>query len=284
MLDPVLLQTFLIIAEGNSFSEASRRLNLRQSTVSEHVQKLEKCVGHRLFIRDTHSVAMTSEGEALVEFARNIMETNARAADYFAGTEQRGRLRFGASEDLVPAWLPEVLEGFVAQHPLVEFEFTVALSAVLMNRLDSGELDIVLCKRWAGDERGDLVWRDRLVWVAAKKDWPRPEGPVPLVLYRPPAITRSAALAALEHAGVPWRIACTSSSLNGLTTAARAGLGLMAHSRRLIPEGLAELEPRQGLPDLGPVEFVLMKARRSPGRAVAALSAAIRARANLETA
>ncbi|MEI9914653.1 MAG: LysR substrate-binding domain-containing protein [Methylovirgula sp.] len=107
---------------------------------------------------------------------------------------------------------------------------------------------------------------------------------MPLVLYRPPAITRSAALAALEHAGVPWRIACTSSSLNGLTTAARAGLGLMAHSRRLIPEGLAELEPRQGLPDLGPVEFVLMKARRSPGRAVAALSAAIRARANLEAA
>ena len=284
MLDPILLQTFLMIAEGNSFSEASRRLNLRQSTVSEHVQKLEKCIGHRLFIRDTHSVAMTSEGEALVEFARSIIETNNRAADYFAGSEQRGRLRFGASEDLVPSWLPEVLADFVAKHPLVEFEFTVALSAVLMNRLDSGDLDIAFCKRWAGDERGDLVWRDRLVWVGARKDWRRPDGPVPLVVYRPPAITRSTALAALEHAGIPWRIACTSSSLNGLTAATRAGLGLMAHSRRLIPEGLAELEPLQGLPDLGPVEFVLLKGRRAPGRAAAALSAAIRARANLEAA
>ncbi len=84
MLDPVCLRTFLVIAEGASFSEASRRLGLGQPTVSEHVRKLEKIVGHRLFIRDTHSVTMTVEGEAMVEFARNILETNERAQRYFA--------------------------------------------------------------------------------------------------------------------------------------------------------------------------------------------------------
>ncbi len=170
MLDPALLQTFLVIAEGNSFSEASRKLGLSQPTVSDHVRKLEAAVGHRLFVRDTHSVALTIEGEAMVEFARNILETNERARRHFAGTRLRGRLRFGASEDLVSSWLPEVLRGFVREHPLVDLEFTIALSNSLIAKFDAGELDIALCKRWPGEERGELIWRDSLVWAGATKD------------------------------------------------------------------------------------------------------------------
>jgi DNA-binding transcriptional LysR family regulator len=280
MLDPVLLKTFLTIAEGNSFSEASRRLDLRQSTVSEHVRKLEKAIGHQLFIRDTHSVTITVEGEALVEFARNILETNERAKDHFARTKLRGRVRFGVSEDLVSSWLPGVLADFVEKHPLVDFEFTVALSGILINRFDDGELDIVFCKRWTGDARGDLVWRDQLVWVGAQDRPPAVSEQICLVLYPPPSITRFLALAALEHVGMPWRIACTSSSLSGLTAAVRAGLGIMAHARKLIPEGLAEISPSYGLPKLDHVEFVLLRARRAARGPIAELSAAILAKAS----
>jgi len=280
MLDPLLLQTFLMIAEGNSFSEASRKLGLSQPTVSDHVRKLEKAVGHRLFVRDTHSVALTIEGEAMVEFARNILEANERAKRHFAGTKLRGRLRFGASEDLVSSWLPEVLRGFVRQHPLVDLEFTIALSNSLIGRFDSGELDIVLCKRWPGEERGELVWRDSLVWAGAAGD---PiffsGGQVQLILYPPPSISRVMALAALEQAGIPWRIACTSGSLTGLVAAAQAGLGVMAHSRKLIPKSLLECPPSQHLPRLGEVEFVLLRARRGLRAPVAELSAAIVAKA-----
>jgi DNA-binding transcriptional LysR family regulator len=280
MLDPVHLKTFLLIAEGNSFSETSRRLDLRQSTVSEHVRKLEKAIGHQLFIRDTHSVTMTAEGEALVEFARNILETNERAKDHFARTKLRGRVRFGVSEDLVSSWLPGVLADFVEKHPLVDFEFTVALSGILINRFDDSELDIVFCKRWTGDDRGDLVWRDQLVWVGAEDRSPIASEQISLVLYPPPSITRFLALAALEHAGMPWRIACTSSSLSGLTAAVRAGLGIMAHARKLIPEGLVEIAPSHGLPKLDPVEFVLLRARRAARGPIAELSAAILAKAS----
>lgn len=63
MLDPLLLRTFLVIAEGHSFSETSRKLAMRQSTVSDHVKRLEQGLGRQLFVRDTHSVALTREGE-----------------------------------------------------------------------------------------------------------------------------------------------------------------------------------------------------------------------------
>lgn len=261
MLDPVQLKTFLVIARGHSFSEASRRLKLRQSTVSDHVRKLEKTLGHQLFIRDTHSVAMTVEGEALVEFARNILDTGERARNYFARSKMRGRVRFGASEDLVVSWLPEILQNFVDKHPLVDLEFTVALSGVLSEQFEAGELDVVLCKRRTGEERGDLVWRDELVWVDAGKVQPAASEQISLVVYPPPSITRTMALAALEKAGMSWRIACTSGSLNGLTAAVRAGLGIMVHARRLMPPGVGETAMQ--LPPLGPLEFVLLRTRRA---------------------
>lgn len=279
MFDPALLKTFLVIAEGNSFSETGRRLGLRQATVSDHIRKLEDAVGHRLFVRDTHSVALTAEGEAMVEFARGILDANERARRHFAGTKLRGRLRFGASEDLVSSWLPEVLRGFAQQHPLVDLEFTIALSNILINRFDAGELDVVLCKRWPGEERGEFIWRDSLIWAGSPSYQPSEGDQVQLILYPPPSISRIMTLAALEQAGISWRIACTSGSLSGLVAATQAGFGVMAHSRKLLPKGLVECAPNLQLPALGDVEFVLLRARRGSRAPVGELSAAIRSKA-----
>ena len=98
MLDPVLLESFLAVSQARSFSEAGRRLGVRQSTVSQHIRKLEDAAGRRLFVRDTHSVVPTADGEAMEGFARSILEANERASRYFAGSQLRGRVRFGASE------------------------------------------------------------------------------------------------------------------------------------------------------------------------------------------
>src|ERR1700739_3055785 len=239
-----------------SFTQAAERLGLRQSTVSQHIRKLEKAAGRRLFVRDTHSVTATADGEAMVEFARGILAANERAERYFAGSKLRGRLRFGTSEDFVASRLPEVLREFVRTHPLVEFELTVGLSGDLNEKLERGELDLVCGKRRPGEDRGRVVWRDRLVWVSG--DLPRldPSTPVPLILYSPPSITHDIVLAALERCGRPWRIVCKSGSLSGLRAAARVGLGITIFSGDLIPTGLVELPSAQGLPDLGTVDVV----------------------------
>ncbi len=262
MLEPVLLQTFLTVAETRSFTQAAERLGLRQSTVSQHIRKLEAEAGRRLFVRDTHSVTMTADGEALIEFARNILAANQRAERYFAGSQLRGRLRFGASEDFVASRLPEVLREFVRAHPLVDVELTVGLSGALNEKLGRGELDLVCGKRRPGEDRGRLVWRDRLVWVSGGLRSLDPSAPAPLILYPPPSISREIALAALERCGRPWRIVCTSGSLSGLRAAALAGLGVTVVAEGLIPPGLAEIPGDHGLPDLGDVEFVLHGAGR----------------------
>ncbi|MBT2364402.1 LysR family transcriptional regulator [Streptomyces sp. ISL-10] len=270
MYDPTQLRTFLAVAQTLSFTHAARRLGLRQSTVSQHVRRLEDATGRALFSRDTHTVELTEDGEAMLGFARTILQAHERAAAYFTGTRLRGRLRFGASEDFVLTRLPEILEAFRRDHPEVDLELTVELSGTLHKRLEAGRLDLVLAKRGPGASQGELVWRDRMVWIAARGVRPDPERPLPLILFPPPAVTRARALDVLEREGRAWRIVCTSGSLSGLVAAARAGLGVMAHTRGLIPPGLAAVPDRAGLPDLGTVDFVLLQGRRRPAAQEAA--------------
>ncbi|WP_282693425.1 LysR substrate-binding domain-containing protein [Streptomyces sp. CC208A] len=264
MYEPVQLRTFLAVAQTLSFTRAARRLGLRQSTVSQHVRRLEEATGRPLFVRDTHGVELTGDGQAMLGFARAILQAHERAAAFFAGTRLRGRLRFGASEDFVATRLPEILESFRRAHPEVDLELTVELSGTLQARLAAGRLDLILAKRGgeAGDDGGVLVWSDALVWIGAPGLRLDPDRPVPLIVYPPPGITRARALAALEAEGRAWRIACTSSSLSANVAAARAGLGVMAHTRGLVPPGLVPVPARQGLPELGEVDFVLRKGRR----------------------
>jgi DNA-binding transcriptional LysR family regulator len=145
----------------------------------------------------------------------------------------------------------------------------------LYERMDAGELDLVLAKRPAGDDRGQLVWRDRLAWIGAPATRVDVSAQVPLILYNAPSITRSVALETLERHGLTWRIACTSSSLSGLRAAALAGLGVTVHARGLIPDGLVEMKPPCRLPELADVEFVVMGARAGLRGPAAALAQAI---------
>ncbi|QGZ51818.1 LysR family transcriptional regulator [Streptomyces sp. QHH-9511] len=262
MYDPSQLRTFLAVAQTLSFTQAARRLGLRQSTVSQHVRRLEAATGRPLFTRDTHSVELTEDGEAMLGFARTILRAHERAAAFFTGTRLRGRLRFGASEDFVVTRLPETLESFRRAHPEVDLELTVELSGTLNARLEAGRLDLILAKRRAEESGGELVWQDSLIWIGSPRLRLEADRPVPLIVYPPPGITRARALEALEAQGRAWRIACTSSSLSGNVAAARAGLGVMAHTRGLVPPGLVQVPARAGLPDLGDVDLVLRKGRR----------------------
>lgn len=132
------LRTFLAVAQTLSFTQAARRLGLRQSTVSQHVRRLEAATGRQLFTRDTHSVELTGDGEAMLGFAGTILAAHERATAFFTGTRLRGRLRFGASEDFVLTRLPEILEAFRQDHPEVDLELSVELSGTLHERLEAG--------------------------------------------------------------------------------------------------------------------------------------------------
>ncbi|MFX3729458.1 LysR substrate-binding domain-containing protein, partial [Streptococcus suis] len=72
-----------------------------------------------------------------------------------------------------------------------------------------------------------------------------------------PDVYRKRALAALDGAGLSWRIAYTSPSLAGTQAAVRAGLGATVLPRDMVPTGLRVLGAGHGLPDLAEAEIAL---------------------------
>ena len=275
MFDPGLLATFLAVEETRSFTQAAARLGVQQSTVSQHVRKLERKAGRVLFNRDTHGVALTNDGEALVSMAKDILEANERVWNYFADSDLRGNLRLGVSEDFALTRLHEVLLQFRHTHPLVDLELTVGLSGTLHQGLQQGQLDLVLAKRRPGESHGHLLWRDSLVWISAQNTFPNSLDPVPLILYPPPSITRECAIEILDQDGFSWRTSCTCAGLSGLRAAALAGLGVTVHTRSLVPPGLAEVSHTAGLPAPQDVEFVVLASKQANDSMVEALRTAI---------
>jgi DNA-binding transcriptional LysR family regulator len=284
MLDLTQLRSFVAVEQMGSFTLAAERLGLGQSTVSQHIQRLEGAVGRRLLARDTHKVVLTTDGEALLSHARAMLAIEAQVQSQFRGQKLRGNLRLGVSEDFVTSQLPAVLEDFVRSHPSVDLELTVALSGTLYEMQDNGEIDLVLAKRRLGDARGRLVYREPLVWLARDPENVLSGGPLPLIAFPPPSVTRSIALEALGRSQTAWRIVCTCGSLSGLTAAARAGMGVLVQPRSMAPSGLKEIEKGR-LPVLEDVEFVLVPRKGADQALVAALSEDILAKVrNLRSA
>lgn len=259
MFDLDLLKTFLAVVDSRHFTAAGRSLGLSQSTISQHIRRLELAAGRKLLARDTHTVTLTADGGLMARFAKDIVDANQRASDYFADYVPRDRVRFGVSEDLVLTGLPQLLADFLAANPLLSVEISVGLTDNLYNKLDSGRLDLVFAKRRRGDDRGEVIWRERLAWLSNRNFKLACDKPAPLVLYQVTSITGTMAVEAMNRAGRPWYLACSSETLSGLRAATLAGSGVTAQSHLLLQQGdLVEAPEEAGLPELGEVEYVVL--------------------------
>src|SRR5215472_8039748 len=142
MFDIELLRTFVAVAESGGFTNAARRLNSTQSTVSAQIHRLEGEAGQLLFVRSTRSVRLTSAGETLIGYARTILRLNEDALLCLSGARHAGRVRVGASEDLTDRWLPTVLRRLSRQCAGIEIELEIGLGPRLFEMVKREELDV----------------------------------------------------------------------------------------------------------------------------------------------
>ena len=276
MFDPVLLRTFLAVADARSFTNAGVELGLSQPTVSQHVRKLEDAAGRVLITRDTRDVRLTDNGDAMAGFARTILAAHAVASSYFSGSAMRGRLRFGAGDDLAITQLPRILRHFRQLYPQINLELTVSQTGPLVRRLHSGQLDLIFIKERPDETPGGVrVSRDTLVWMAHEKTVLEADQPVPVVAYQAPSFSRQIGIDALEAAGRTWRITCNSREVSGVLAAVRAGLGVAVFPQTLIPDDLVKVTNKFDLPVLGEVDFTLLRNPSAPAESTDALISAI---------
>lgn len=163
-LPPELLRSFVAVAQSGSFTAASERVSLSQSTVSQHIRRLEELLDRPLFERDTRNVHLSQHGDALFRYAVRILELMDEAVTSVCGPPLSGKVRLAMSEDFASAHLTAALASFVQRNPEVELAISTGLSGDLFDALDEGRHDLVFAKRIAGSRRGRVIRSEPLYW------------------------------------------------------------------------------------------------------------------------
>ena len=264
-LDIDLLRSFAAVADSGGFTAAASLVARTQSAVSMQIQRLEEACGHRLFDRSPRALALTPQGEALLESARRLLALHDETVRRLAAAPVAGAVRLGVTEYFVPNELPALLARFAAAHPGVQLEVRMGLSRDLRQELHAGRLDAALVRL---EGEGEPLWREPQAWVAAESWRESREGSLPLVVLPRGCVLRDFAIAALERRKRRWHLAYTGSSMASVQAAIRAGLGVSIVARSGVVPGMRVLPTGRRWPNPGTLAIGLLEGKQAP-RAVA---------------
>ena len=129
-LEPNDLLLFARVVEEGSFSRAAQRLGVPISTVSRRITTLETQLEERLLLRTTRKLTVTELGLALLEHARQVVESVDAAASLadHRQVQPSGRLRISMPPDL--PFLAPVLAEFLSTYPSIRLEIDVSMRLV----------------------------------------------------------------------------------------------------------------------------------------------------------
>ncbi|WP_413578309.1 LysR family transcriptional regulator [Bdellovibrio sp. HCB290] len=145
-MDSNTLRYFFAVATDKSFSQAARRLNAQQPSLSRAVRSLEEEIGAKLFERSTRSVSLTAAGERLYSECKKIFEVMDALPQLVRDEEAefKGYMQFGISDSMSQHVLPKVLQQFQKQHPLVVSSVVMGPAQHMLQKVEAGGLEFAL--------------------------------------------------------------------------------------------------------------------------------------------
>lgn len=165
------LQTFVTIAQEESFSRAAELLGYSQSAVTVQIRQLEEELKVRLFDRMGKRTVLTGQGRRLLEYAGCIIrEVNRAKAALIREEELMEPLHVGTLESLCFSKLPPVLGYFRSNYPKVPIKITTASPKELIAMMEKNQLDLIYFldrPRYSNNWNKELEVREPIVFVAA---------------------------------------------------------------------------------------------------------------------
>ncbi|MCX7514756.1 LysR substrate-binding domain-containing protein [Frateuria hangzhouensis] len=276
-LDMDALRSLVAILRLGGLARAAERIGRSPSAVSQQMRKLESQLGEPLFRKQGRRVVLTEAGDRVHDYACRILELNDEAIHAVRGAAIDGVVRFGLPGDFAESWLPVALGQFRKAYPAVRVDVLVEPNRLLLERLDRGELDLVLAMNQGGRADAECLATLPMAWIgpAGTGEVVRPATVLDLALYQPPCFFRKAGTAALDRAGIAWRPAFVTASLHSLWAGVAAGLGITVRTGGDLPPALMRLDERHGLPSLPGVDLCLHAAPGAPSAALTRLRQAV---------
>ncbi|MEJ7687373.1 MAG: LysR family transcriptional regulator [Variovorax sp.] len=164
------LETFIAVAQAESFSAAAARMNVTQPTVTGRIQRLEGALGVKLLRRTTRKVETTAQGALLLTEATKALEGLGRLVDVFRKKARLARQRVvvAATPTVAAVRLPPILHAYAERYPDVEIELRDLQYAGVLAALDDGTADVAVLALDDPDARYRFqhLWSDDMLLVA----------------------------------------------------------------------------------------------------------------------
>ena len=165
------LEHFVAVVEEHSFTRAAERVLRTQGAVSVSIRKLEEELGVSLMVRDSHECALTEAGQALLAYARPIIELRDKMrramSDY--RSLAAGRVSIASHESAAEYLLTAPLAAFSTRYPAIRLEARLCDGDEIAHLVIEREVDLGFGIRQASLHglRSEVVCADPLVLVAA---------------------------------------------------------------------------------------------------------------------
>ena len=122
------IETFVRVAQAQSFTEAARQLRVSRSVVTARIKHLEEHVGAPLFHRSTRMVRLTETGQLFLRESAELVAQANDLVEQMRGSHEAptGTLRLHALTGLVLGHLPSLLDAFQQRFPDIKIELSVS--------------------------------------------------------------------------------------------------------------------------------------------------------------
>ncbi|MFS2164466.1 LysR substrate-binding domain-containing protein [Variovorax sp. Varisp62] len=144
-METAYLQSFLLVVESGSMSEAARRLDLTPGAVAQQIRALERELAAPLLARAGRTVQPTEAGHRLVQRARTLLRDVSDIKAMLGSEAASGELVIGTINTAIHSLLPDILARFVKTHPGVKVFLQSGTTATLYKAMQQGELDAAVC-------------------------------------------------------------------------------------------------------------------------------------------
>ena len=156
------LEYVLCVAKHQNLTKASQELYISQPTLSKFLQKLERELNGKLFIRSGNRYVPTHLGRRYLQYARHVLDLH---HDWEKELEDLNACRTGELNIAMPAMrsacmVPRVLPEFHRQYPGVRINLFEESSAVQEKLLLDDQLDFAIFNE--GRENPDLQYETLL--------------------------------------------------------------------------------------------------------------------------
>mgnify|MGYP001806336122 CR=1 FL=1 len=224
-LETQLLRSFITIHDVGGFARAADMLNMTQPAISQQMRRLEETLDKPLFQRQGRMMRLTTYGEALLGYARRMIELNDQIAERLCAEEAHEIIYLGVPAHFHEDLLPRIIAETARQLPSVQLVVKIGTSQTLMSSIDRGEIDLALLLSETGAS-SSVLGTMPVLWMASDECHLKKGEEVPLVLFSGQCTFRQLIIRSLDQAGLRWRCTYEGDDLLSLRAAVRANLGV----------------------------------------------------------